>query len=107
MFEAALAGQIEVLNYLIETLGLDPSSEGKKGYNCLHAASDGGHIDVVKYLIKSQQMDPCKPARKSKTTCLHLAAKKGRQLVLEYLSDLEKMKKVMVMGDDDNFRTTM
>ena len=67
---AAACGQLEIIEYLVDTYSLDSAyinkvtSEGvckiqgkplpSTGWNALHYACAGGHAPVVKYLIKKE-----------------------------------------------------
>lgn len=41
-------GKLDVLDYLINELGVDPIARDKSGMSCVHAATQGGQPNAIK-----------------------------------------------------------
>jgi len=48
VFFASQEGKLDVLDYLINELGVDPVARDKSGMSCVHAATQGGQPNAIK-----------------------------------------------------------
>ena len=83
---AALKGNKEVVEYLIEEKKVDITQTNTKSQTALHYAAANGHLEVVKYLIEEKgafvnQLDSFN------RNSLYMAAEKGSLEVVKYLID--------------------
>ena len=74
----------EVVKYLHEVIGLDPSSMDREGVTCLHAASGCGNFEVVKYLCEEANVDVSETDNSGRSPA-YIAALVGHLDVLKYL----------------------
>lgn len=44
-------GKLDVLDYLINELGVDPVARDKSGMSCVHAATQGGQPNAIKVTL--------------------------------------------------------
>lgn len=80
---AALAGQGEVVNYLLQR-GANIDARNDSGLSALHAAAFTGHADIVELLIaKGASMDDAK--NKFQVTALHMASEENHLEVVQVL----------------------
>ena len=87
LHEAAFNGQLQVVQCLIDELGVDPKScRDDKGQTPLHAAAKGGEQSVLRYLIKEKGCDPMSRDENG-WSVLHAAATQGTGdlKVIQYL----------------------
>ena len=83
---AVWQGKIDIVVFLIDELGMDPTFEGIYGRNGFLMACYGGHIGIVKYLAgKHPKLK--NTVDEDKNNCLHLAAKKGDMQTVVFLID--------------------
>ena len=80
---AAAAGELEVVQYLVENGADLDSTAGEYSWTTLHFAAHGGHLAVVQYLIENQTKINCKDS--DGYTALHKAASTGELQVVQYL----------------------
>lgn len=57
LFAACIRGSVDVVEYLVETMGSDMNFKDKNGYDCLYVAGVRGNLKLFKYLLK-KGMDP-------------------------------------------------
>ena len=82
--QAALHGQLEIVQFFISELGFDSDTRGEFKRSLLHDAAQGGHLHIVTYLIEDLKLDPpC--VGEDKVSPIHLAAKYGHMDVVQYL----------------------
>ena len=83
LHNAALAGDLELFQYLIEN-GSDVFSKTKDGRSCFHLAAEEGHLKICKLLLKNYNFDI--HARDDDMFTVMLRASCGDDLeLLEYL----------------------
>ena len=49
---ACMGGHLDIVKFLINTIGCDPLSINIEGLPCLHMAAEHGHLNVVEYFIR-------------------------------------------------------
>ena len=81
---AAMNGHWNVVQYLLETIGVDNEFGDSNGSTPLHYAAFGGHLEVVKYLCEKAKVNK-EATDNDGLTPLDLAVEKGYQDVKEYL----------------------
>jgi len=52
-------GKLDVLDYLVNELGVDPVARDKSGMSCVHAATQGGQPNAIK--VRSWQLHDIMP----------------------------------------------
>jgi ankyrin repeat protein len=84
LHHACWYGQLEIVQYLIETCHVDTESKGVHEWTALFVAIKEGHSDIVRYLI-----DTCHVNTEAKdnvgNTPLHIASREGRIKIVKYL----------------------
>lgn len=81
---ACLGGHLDVVRYLVDEQGCDPSHPDDNGVTPLHLACKEGQIDVVKYLLTEKNNFEVKGDSEN-VTPLHYAAASGHLDILKYL----------------------
>ena len=51
--DCARKGRIEMVKFLIDTVGIDPNFAGRQNMTALHFASRGGNVGIVKWMLDS------------------------------------------------------
>ncbi len=69
-----LTGQLKVLDYLINELGVDPVARDKAGMCSVHAATQGRHPTTVKWLVNKLGTSYILDKTGDGGTPLHMAA---------------------------------
>jgi ankyrin repeat protein len=91
---AAARGDVEVVRYLIEGLGLDHRVKDKEGNSPFFTAIEHGNIDLVRYFVEEVKCSP-NESKEGEISTLHLAANHDHTEVLAYLiergADVEKV----------------
>ena len=82
---AALSGDLELLQYLIEN-GSDIFSKTKAGCNCLHVAAQNGHLKICRELLQNHNVD-IHSRDDDGWTSLHRAALGGDFEILQYFTE--------------------
>ena len=86
MMDAARAGHLNVVSYLIENIQCDIRVNDTMGRNVLCVAAHSGQTEIVSYLVKSIKMDPnAKDDSKLAMTPIHWAAKEGHLETIKIL----------------------
>ncbi len=57
LHNAARRGQLNLIQFWIEKLGVDPNVKGRQGLTALHFAARGGKVEIVKYLLDRDDID--------------------------------------------------
>ena len=89
---AASCGQLEALQWLVESAGEDPESVGKtsaraKRRRPLHWAARNGQLDCVRYLVEGARVDP-DPRDKQSVSPFQLAVWQNYADVARYLVEV-------------------
>ena len=84
MHNAARRGKVDILQFWIETLGVDVNVRGRQGLTALHFAARSGKVDVVKYLLQLESIDTSVVDDRGKTA-LDAALVNGRQAIVELI----------------------
>ncbi|CAM0949104.1 unnamed protein product [Alopecurus aequalis] len=87
MFHAALAGNVQVMGYLLDH-GADPATPDERGSTPLHTAAESGHCEAIRLLLsKGIHVDPID----HRGTPLHLAVGNDHveavKVLLEHAAD--------------------
>ena len=82
LHEAAWAGHLEEVQYLVEGQGLDMNARDDRGFTALHFAAWAGHLEVVQYLVGQ---GASVTATFYGGTALHFAAAGDHLAVVQYL----------------------
>lgn len=90
LMDAAKAGNLEMVKFLIEVMGCDPLTDTNR--LLLHVAVEAGHLCVVKYLLEEKNCDK-NIVDNNGMEVMHKAAFHGHLLVLKYLIDEQKVDK--------------
>jgi ankyrin repeat protein len=88
---ASRCGQLNIVKYFIQDIGMDPYVKASFGQNTLQHAAECGHLNVVKFLIQDIGMDPYDKTYHCSNTSLHLASGCGYLNVVKYLMEDYKM----------------
>ena len=75
---------LEMINYLINTLGCDPNAKSTRRSLPLHIACRHGNLDTAKYFIREQNCNPNAQTSNGWTT-LHCASQNGHMNIIQYL----------------------
>ena len=51
--DCARKGNLEMIQFLIEIVGIDPNTRGRQNMTALHFAARGGKMNVVKWMLDS------------------------------------------------------
>ena len=51
--DSARKGRLEMIQFLVEVLGVDANYRGRQDMTALHFAARGGKVDVVKWMLES------------------------------------------------------
>lgn len=87
---ASLNGDLDIINYLIQTFGskIDLNRKNEYDNSALYYAAGHGHYEVVVYLSKLPNID-LNLENHRKQTALHFAASKGHFNIVKYLCSLK------------------
>jgi len=85
-WSAALYGDLDRLNHLLNKESFKVDSLDSSGYSSLHYAARAGHFKIVKYL-HSVGADINLPTRSGHSTPLHRAAYQGHTTIVQFLLD--------------------
>jgi ankyrin repeat protein len=88
-FFACQEGNLDVVKFLARN-GVD-MTHGKNGISPFHMACYRGHLEVVTYLVVEHDVDPSAIDGSGRTP-LDVARKAGKELVIEFLEQVEKEK---------------
>lgn len=83
--QAAVWGQLKVVDYLLQHPDINPNLADKDGYTALHAALQGGRIDTVKRLLKEPSVRRYLPSSSGATpffTAIEHGCLPGARLLL-------------------------
>ncbi len=78
------AGESDIVRFLIDECGCNPSTRGYQGQTILHQACAGGLVELVQILLTDYLLDPMSVDDYG-STALHLAALNGREQVVNLL----------------------
>ncbi len=84
---------IEVLKYLIKTVGIEVDAIGDRRLTPLHIACEYGHLDVVKYLIDNGASTTLRNAQIF--NCLEISIRQQHQKMVKYLLELPSWRQMM------------
>ena len=85
LHDAAMGGQVEVVDFLISQKNSDPGVLGQWGRTPLHYACEMGKSAVARVFLESSGYDNTSCRDEAGLTPLHLAASHGRLSVVKYL----------------------
>jgi ankyrin repeat protein len=81
LLQAALAGKLEVVRYLVKEFGVDIHQVDENGYFALYIAAQQGHEALVRCIVQELGAD-VKQARHDVCTPLFIAAQMGHEFVV-------------------------
>jgi ankyrin repeat protein len=91
---AVARGNLDIVRYLIETVGVDHSPKDKEGNSPFLTAVEHGHIDLVRYFIEELNYSP-NEVKEGGSSPLHLAANHNHVDLMNYLiargADIERV----------------
>ena len=94
---SCMGGHLDVVQFLISTIGCDPMSGNNEHLSCLHLAAQHGHLNVVEYLLEEVGSDVNLVDVHGRSPA-YLAAGGGHLQVLKYL--------IVIKGADPQFKTS-
>ena len=81
---AAVEGNLDILRFLIENEGCNPSPKTSLGRTPLHLAAQHGRLEVVRYLVCECLVDPSEQDN-NRLTALHHACTGGNLEIVTFL----------------------
>lgn len=91
---AVARGNLDIVRYLVETVGVDHSPKDKEGNSPYLTAVEHGHLDLVRYFIEELLYSP-NEVKEGGSSPLHLAANHNHVDLLNYLigrgADIERV----------------
>ncbi|CAF4189650.1 unnamed protein product, partial [Adineta steineri] len=85
--------RLEVLEYLVGTVGLDVNAIADRRLTPLHIACEYGHLDVVQYLIENGASTTLRNAQLF--NCLEISIQKQHEEIARYLLQLPNWREMM------------
>ncbi|CAL8100952.1 unnamed protein product [Orchesella dallaii] len=89
LMEACRFGFMEIIEYLIVEVGIDPQAVNKNGVGLLHVAAEANQGDVIKVLVNKYQVDINAASEQLLMTPLHWAAREGNLSAVKVLAQLK------------------
>jgi len=89
--DSARRGNIQLLQYMMDTLQIDPNTQARQGLTALHMAARCGKMTIIQYLL-TLEVDVDVTCNQSKTA-MDYAKANQRDEILKLLLDAEKQQK--------------
>jgi ankyrin repeat protein len=100
---AVARGNLDIIRYLIETVGVDHSVKDKEGNSPFFTAIEHGHLEVARYFIEELHYS-ANESKEGEISTLHLAANHNHVDLLNYLiSKGANLEKVSIYGKPINW----